>query len=94
MGSAGEKQLAEKGAGVTVNYIIRFRVGTKKKSYKLIMGNVLKNGWWLFGKNFLKCHCQFQEEAGAVGEQPASNKIDANKARRSKLTAYSFFLAV
>ena len=55
-------------------------------------GNVLKNGWWLFDKNWLNFLCQFEEEVGSVGEQPASNKIDANKARRSQLITAPFFL--
>jgi hypothetical protein len=38
---------------------------------------VVKNGWWFFQFNCLKCDRQSEEEAGSAGEQPASKKIDA-----------------
>jgi hypothetical protein len=38
---------------------------------------VVKNGWWFFHFNCLKCIHQSEGEVGSAGEQPASNKIDA-----------------
>lgn len=40
-------------------------------------GNVDKNGWWFCQEIALIFRCQSEEEAGAAGEQPASNRIDA-----------------
>jgi hypothetical protein len=48
-------------------------------SYK---GNDAKNGWWLFKYKVLIFVCQFEEEAGNAGEQPASNRIDAYTIKR------------
>ena len=39
-------------------------------------GNVVKNSWWFSQQLFIIFDCQFEEEVGSAGEQPASNRID------------------
>ncbi len=41
-----------------------------------ISGNVVKNSWWFSQQLFIIFDCQFEEEVGSAGEQPASNRID------------------
>ena len=38
------------------------------------LGNVRKNGWWIFGKRFIKYSRNPEEDASSAGEQLASNK--------------------
>ena len=38
------------------------------------IGNVRKNGWWIFGKRFIKYSRNPEEDASSAGEQLASNK--------------------
>ena len=40
------------------------------------LGNVLKNSWWLLGKEFVNYESRSEEEASSGGDQLASNTID------------------